>query len=76
MLEEKQSPWMTVSEAAQYLRIQPRTIMSWARQEKIRAYALSGTARKVWRFRQDDLDALPVLNSNPPSVAASRGIAQ
>jgi excisionase family DNA binding protein len=67
-----QSEWLTVAEAAQYLKIKPRTLLLWARQGKVKAFALSGTKRRVWRFRQADLDAAlqesNVLPSTTPSV--------
>ena len=66
------SEWLTAEEAAQYLKIKTRTLLGWVRQGKVKAFALSGTARRVWRFRQQDLDAAllesPVLDSIPPSV--------
>ena len=67
-----QSEWLTVTEAANYLKIKPRTLLLWVRQGKVKAFALSGTQRRVWRFRQADLDAAllesSVLPSTPPSV--------
>ena len=67
-----QSEWMTVAEAAQHLKVKPRTLLLWVRQGKVKAFALSGTKRRVWRFRQADLDdALlesVVLPSTTPSV--------
>ena len=66
------SDWLTASEAAVYLRVKARTLLLWARQGKVKAYALSGTERRVWRFRRADLDAAlmesPVLVSLTPSV--------
>lgn len=66
------SEWLTATEAAAYLKIKVRTLLLWVRQGKVKAFALSGTKRKVWRFRQSDLDdALlesSVLPSLPPSV--------
>jgi excisionase family DNA binding protein len=50
------SSWLTVSEAAVYLKIKPRTLLRWVNDRRIPAYALSGTKRRVWRFRQSDLD--------------------
>jgi excisionase family DNA binding protein len=50
--------WLTASEAADYLRIKVRTLLFWARQGKVKAYALSGTKRHVWRFRAVDLDVM------------------
>jgi excisionase family DNA binding protein len=66
------SSWLTASEAATYLRVKVRTLLLWTRQGKVKAYALSGTERRVWRFRQEDLDAAlvesAVLVSLTPSV--------
>ena len=65
-------------EAAQYLKVKVRTLLLWVRQGKVKAFALSGTKRRVWRFRQRDLDAAllesSVLPSNPPSVRSERRI--
>jgi len=57
--------WLTATEAAKYLRIQPRTLLLWVRQGKVKGYALSGTKRRVWRFQHSDLDAM----LTEPSVA-------
>jgi excisionase family DNA binding protein len=51
------APWMTVEQGAAYLGIDPRTLLLWARQGKVKAYKLSGTQRHVWRFLVEDLDA-------------------
>jgi excisionase family DNA binding protein len=66
------SEWLTAKEAARYLKVKPRTLLLWVRQGKVKAFALSGTKRRVWRFRRADLDAAllesPVLPSTAPSV--------
>jgi excisionase family DNA binding protein len=66
------SEWLTASEAARYLKVKVRTLLLWARQGKVKAFALSGTKRHVWRFRQADLDTMllesAVLVSESPSV--------
>jgi len=61
----QRSAWLTATEAAQYLSVEPRTVLLWARQGKVRGFRLSGTKRHVWRFRHSDLDAMLVA----PSVA-------
>lgn len=64
--------WLTAEEAAKHLKVKTRTLLLWVRQNKVKAFALSGTKRRVWRFRQQDLDAAllesPVLPSVAPSV--------
>ena len=66
------SEWLTAAEAAAHLRVKVRTLLLWARLGKVKAFALSGTRRHVWRFRQADLDAIvmesAVLVSVTPSV--------
>jgi excisionase family DNA binding protein len=52
-----QSEWLTVEEAAAYLKVKPRSLLLWVRDGKVPAYALSGTVRRVWRFRKEDLDS-------------------
>jgi excisionase family DNA binding protein len=50
------SQWLTANEAANYLKVAPRTLLSWARQGKVKGYVLSGVQRQTWRFRQSELD--------------------
>jgi excisionase family DNA binding protein len=68
--------WLTAQEAASYLRISPRTLLSWVREGHLKGYPLHGVKRRVWRFRVQDLDAamgftaptsLEVLTSLPSS---------
>jgi excisionase family DNA binding protein len=68
--------WLTAAEAAQHLNFKVRTIVLWARQGRLKAYALTGTQRRVWRFLQSDLDSTiiqkkPVVSSAQPSVLAN-----
>ena len=70
------SAWLSTAEAAAYLNFKVRTIQLWARQGRLRAHALAGSQRHVWRFLQSDLDAIvmhrkPVLSSAQPSVLAN-----
>jgi excisionase family DNA binding protein len=71
--------WLTAEEAASHLKVRTRTLLLWVRQKKIRAYALSGIKRRVWRFRKTDLDTMlfaqdtRVLFSIPPSVLVMKG---
>ena len=64
--------WMTTDEAASYLKVKPRTLLLWSRQGKVKGYPLSGTKRRVWRYRREELNAAvfgdPVICSVTPSV--------
>jgi excisionase family DNA binding protein len=66
-----QLEWLTVTEAANHLKVKPRTLLLWVRQGKVKAFALSGTKRRVWRFRQTDLDASLLESSVLPSISPS-----
>jgi excisionase family DNA binding protein len=72
--------WLTAAEAAGYLKVRVRTLLLWARQGKVKAFALSGTKRRVWRFRRQDLDAalleFAVLPSESPSVRPAERMGQ
>ncbi len=67
-----QGEWLTSREAAAYLKVKTRTLLLWVRQGKVKGFALSGIKRRVWRFRQADLDTAllesAVLPSQSPSV--------
>ena len=63
--EHRRPVWLTAREAAQYLSVEPRTVLLWARQGKLKGFKLSGTKRHVWRFRHCELDAM----LTGPSVA-------
>jgi excisionase family DNA binding protein len=72
MSTDPQSEWLTANEAAQYLKVKPRSLLLWARQGKINGYTLSGTRRRIWRFRREDLDSAllhsDVVRSDPLTV--------
>lgn len=61
--------WLTVAEAAAYLKAKPRTLLKWVRAGAIKAYPLHGIKRRVWRFRREDLDA--ALGFVPGPLATS-----
>jgi excisionase family DNA binding protein len=72
-----QSDWLTAGEAAEYLKVKKRSLLLWVREDKIKAYALSGTKRRVWRFRREDLDSAlfaSVVPSASPAVLKEKGI--
>jgi excisionase family DNA binding protein len=62
-----QREWLTASEAAQHLKVKPRTLLQWVREGKVPAHALSGTKRRVWRFLKPELDAMLWPSSAVPA---------
>jgi excisionase family DNA binding protein len=62
-----ESPWLTVQEAAAYLKVKPRTLSRWAREKKVPAHSLSGLERNVWRFQKIELDAMLCVSSVGPA---------
>jgi excisionase family DNA binding protein len=60
--------WLTTAEAATYLKVKPRSLLLWVRQGKVKEYALSGTRRRVWRFRKQDLDDSVLSRVVVPSI--------
>jgi excisionase family DNA binding protein len=62
--------WLTAEQAAEYLQVETRTVLTWARLGQLKAHPLSGTKRKVWRFLHADLDAM----LTGPSVAEPRRV--
>lgn len=74
--DAENAAWLSTAEAAAHLNFKVRTIQLWARQGRLKAYALAGAQRHVWRFLRSDLDAIvmhrkPVLSSAQPSVLAN-----
>lgn len=57
--------WLTANEAAEHLRVKPRTILKWAKEGHIPAHPLSGSKRVTWRFLKSELNAM----LNVPSAA-------
>ena len=64
-----ENQWLTANEAAEYLRVQPRTVLKWAKEGSVPAHRLSGCKRVTWRFLKSELDAM----LSPPSAAGLEG---
>ena len=64
---DMETEWLTANEAAQYLKVKPRTLLQWVRERKIPAHRLSGVRRCVWRFRKHELDAILCSSSADPA---------
>lgn len=65
-----ESPWMTLREAAEYLRVSQRTMRSLVVRERVTAYRIN--PRGALRFKADDLDeALEPMTRPGPLTALS-----
>lgn len=49
------SPWMTVKEAAEYLRRHPQTVLHLLHTQQLRGFQSSGR-NGAWRIHRDDAD--------------------
>jgi excisionase family DNA binding protein len=56
-LEAMAETWLTASEAAAYVKTEPRSLLRWVREGKLPGYRLSGSKRHTYRFLARDLDA-------------------
>jgi excisionase family DNA binding protein len=54
-MEPAVSEWLTATEAAQYLKVKPRTVLKWAKEGRIPGRPLSGSKRITWRFLKSEL---------------------
>jgi len=71
-----ESQWLTLADAAHYLRISRHTLYRWAKQGKLRLYKIGRTTTRV---RKRDLDALvqpfsPELTSEPWSQLSAAAL--
>lgn len=49
---EKEKRLLTIDEIAEFLHMNPMTVYSWVKDEKIPAFKIG----KVWRFRKTEID--------------------
>ncbi len=61
-----ENQWLNASEAADYLKVKPRTVLKWAKEGRIPAHPLSGSQRITWRFLKSELDSAMLAS---PSAA-------
>lgn len=59
--------WLNSAEAAEHLKIKPRTLVLWAREGKILGHRLSGNQRVTWLFLRQELDAMLKPSSAVPA---------
>jgi excisionase family DNA binding protein len=73
-------PFVTAREVAQFLEMSPRTVAKMAREGRIPAHPVSGSARRTWRFKLSEVEASlalasqlhrPILSERPGCSAES-----
>ena len=64
--------WLTAHEAAEYLKIRPRTLILWVRQRKVPGHKLSGTHSCIYRFLRHELDLMLGVSSAEPAEGGSQ----
>ena len=71
-----ESPWMTLDEAAAYLRVSERTMRTLVVREQVTAYRVS--PRGALRFKAGDLDAClePATGPAPPTALSDPVLAE
>jgi excisionase family DNA binding protein len=70
MTREERHAWMTLAEAASYLRVSKPTVYRLCSAKQLRYYKLAGTGAR--RFRKADLDALMTPGVPPPKAQRRR----
>ena len=63
-------PFVSANEVAKYLSLSPRTIAKIAREGRIPAHPVSGTARRTWRFKLSEIEIC--LAAQMPASTARR----
>ena len=63
-----ESPWMTLREAAEYLRVSQRTMRTLVVREQVTAYRIN--PRGALRFKADDLDKALEPTARPGPLTA------
>jgi len=70
MSREERHTWMTLAEAATYLRVSKPTVYRLCSAKQLRYYKLAGTGAR--RFKKADLDALMTPGQAPPKGRSQR----
>ena len=63
-----ESPWMTLDEAAEYLRVSQRTMRTLVLRERVTAYRIN--PRGALRFKAEDLDECLESTTGPGPLTA------
>jgi excisionase family DNA binding protein len=65
-------PFVSTTEVANFLSISPRTVAKMAREGRIPAHPVSGTARRTWRFKLSEVERAFAPEPLAPTIAAQR----
>jgi Helix-turn-helix domain len=75
-------PYVPPEVVADFLAVERRQVLEWARADRIPAHPLGHGKRRTWRFRLSEVDAAvaswnrpvrPIIPSGSPPVARKRG---
>lgn len=64
--------FVTAKEVARFLEMSPRTIAKMAREGRIPAHPVSGSARRTWRFKLSEISLALASQSLAPTIATQR----
>lgn len=61
----RHEPFVSASEVADFLCLSPRTVTKMAREGRIPAHPVSGSARRTWRFKLSEVEGFLALAAPP-----------
>ena len=71
-------PFVSANEVAKFLGVSRRTVIKMARESRIPAHPLSGSARRTWRFKLSEIEICfasqlprPTMSERPGCSAES-----
>jgi excisionase family DNA binding protein len=64
--------FVAAKEIAQFLGMSPRTVAKMAREGRIPAHPVSGSARRTWRFKLSEVNASLASQSPAPTITGRR----
>jgi excisionase family DNA binding protein len=65
--------FVTAAEVAKYLSLSPRTVAKMARERRIPAHPISGTARRTWRFKLSEVEICLAAELPRSTISARPG---
>jgi len=65
-------PFVSAQEVAKFLNLSPRTVAKMAREGRIPAHPVSGSARRTWRFKLSEIEGAFASEPLAPTIADQR----